>query len=583
MALPCLLWVWLLVPGVQGVKDGDMRLVNGATANEGRVEIFYGGQWGTVCDNLWDLTDASVVCRALGFENATEALGGAAFGPGTGPVMLDEVECTGSEPSLADCKSLGWLKSNCRHKKDASVVCSNETRSVHTLDLSEELSFALGQIFDGQRDCDLFIHVVGQGPEELVLDLCAHTLILTANPEAQALWEDPGSNVTMNVDSECMPVVRDFVRYFYSRRIEVSLLSVKCFHKLASAYGAQRLQDYCGRLFATLLPQDPSFRSPLDLYAYALATGDALLEELCVQFLAWNFEALTQVEDWLGVPTTLLQALLPRSELAVPSELDLLKALDVWSRGTGASHWEVEDLVQHVRFPMMLPEELFELQFNLSLYRAHEALFQKKIMQALEFHTVPFQLLAQYRGLNLTEDTYKPRMYTSATWSAMVTGDSRNRQNQELWYRSRTQFASEYNPGPYGYRYGPYQSFQTPQHPSFLFRAKLLSWSLVYLPTMQSCWNYGLSCSSSELPVLGLTKSGYPDPTIGYENKALILCEGRFVADVTDFEGLKAMIPTAMGTNSSKGASSFPCTRGAFSGFRVTIRPFYLTNATSLD
>lgn len=39
--------------------------------------------------------------------------------------MLDEVECTGAEPSLADCKSLGWLKSNCKHRKDASVVCSN--------------------------------------------------------------------------------------------------------------------------------------------------------------------------------------------------------------------------------------------------------------------------------------------------------------------------------------------------------------------------------------------------------------------------------------------------------------------------
>ncbi|MBZ3876574.1 Galectin-3-binding protein [Sciurus carolinensis] len=581
MALPCLLWMWLLVPGIQGVKDGDMRLVNGAAANEGRVEIFYEGQWGTVCDNLWDLTDASVVCRALGFENATEALGGAAFGPGTGPVMLDEVECTGSEPSLADCKSLGWLKSNCRHKKDAGVVCSNETRSVHTLDLSGELSFALGQIFDSQKGCDLFIQVVGQGTEEPVLDLCAHTLILTANPEAQALLGEPGSNVTvtMSVDSECMPVVRDFVRYFYSRRIEVSLPSVKCFHKLASAYGAQQLQDYCGRLFAILLPQDPSFHMPLDIYAYALDTGDALLEELCVQFLAWNFEALTQAEAWLGVPTTLLQALLSKSQLAVPSELALLKALDAWSRERGASHWEEEDLVQQVRFPMMLPEELFELQFNLSLYQAHEELFQKKIMQALEFHTVPFRLLAQYRGLNLTEDTYKPRMYTSATWSAMVTADSWNRRNQKLQYWSR----KEYTPTPYGSQYGPYQSFQTPQHPSFLFRAKQLSWSLVYLPTLQSCWNYGLSCSASELPVLGLTKSGYPDPTIGYENKALMLCEGRFVADVTDFEGLKAMIPSTAGSNSSRRASFFPCTTGAFSGFRVTVRPFYLTNTTSLD
>uniref|UniRef100_A0A5F9DTN1 Galectin 3 binding protein n=1 Tax=Oryctolagus cuniculus TaxID=9986 RepID=A0A5F9DTN1_RABIT len=127
MAPPRLFWVWLLLAGTRGEKDGDMRLANGDSANEGRVEIFYRGQWGTVCDNLWDLMDASVVCRALGFQNATEALGRAAFGPGTGPVMLDEVVCTGTESSLAECRSLGWLKSNCRHAQDAGVVCTNGT------------------------------------------------------------------------------------------------------------------------------------------------------------------------------------------------------------------------------------------------------------------------------------------------------------------------------------------------------------------------------------------------------------------------------------------------------------------------
>lgn len=345
------------------------------------------------------------------------------------------------------------------------------------------------------------------------------------------------------------------LRYLYSRRIDVSLSSVKCLHKLASAYQAEQLQSYCGHLFAILIPQDPSFRTPLELYAYALATRDPVLEEICVQFLAWNFGALTQAEAWLSVPPGLLQDLLSRTELVVPSELVLLRAVDEWSRERSTSHKEVEGLVEKVRFPMMPPRDLFSLQFNLSLYWSHEALLQKKILQALEFHTVPFELLAQYWGLNLTEDAYQPRLYTSPTWSESVMSSS----------------------------YSPYRSFQTPQHPSFLFQASSVSWSLVYLPTLQSCWNYGFSCSSDDPPLLALSKSSYSSPTIGYENRALLHCEGSFVADVIDFKGWKALIPSALSTNSSRSTSLFPCPAGFFSRFQVVIRPFYLTNSTGMD
>ena len=48
--------------------DGDIRVVNGLSALEGRVEVCVDGIWGTVCDDLWGVEEASVACRQLGFS-----------------------------------------------------------------------------------------------------------------------------------------------------------------------------------------------------------------------------------------------------------------------------------------------------------------------------------------------------------------------------------------------------------------------------------------------------------------------------------------------------------------------------------
>ncbi|NXT26299.1 DMBT1 protein, partial [Syrrhaptes paradoxus] len=102
-----------------------LRLANGPHRCAGRVEIFYDNQWGTVCDDRWDLEDAGVVCRQLGCGRALSAPGSRHFGTGSGPIWLDDVDCTGTEVALSYCRTKGWGKNNCHHGEDAGAVCSD--------------------------------------------------------------------------------------------------------------------------------------------------------------------------------------------------------------------------------------------------------------------------------------------------------------------------------------------------------------------------------------------------------------------------------------------------------------------------
>ena len=106
--------------------SSDFRLVGGRNQYEGRVEVNRSGEWQTVCDDSWDIAEAEVVCRWLGYGYAILAIQEAAFGQGSGRQWERRWYCSGSETSLDDCSSGSTA---CSHSEDASVICSGSGKT----------------------------------------------------------------------------------------------------------------------------------------------------------------------------------------------------------------------------------------------------------------------------------------------------------------------------------------------------------------------------------------------------------------------------------------------------------------------
>lgn len=111
-------------PGEKGAKgDGapratTVRLVPGPT--RGRVEVFYRGQWGTVCDDNFDNVDGKVICKMLGYQSALSTYSAP---PGSGNIWLDELRCTGTETDIFNCPQAPVGVHNCEHNEDAGLQC----------------------------------------------------------------------------------------------------------------------------------------------------------------------------------------------------------------------------------------------------------------------------------------------------------------------------------------------------------------------------------------------------------------------------------------------------------------------------
>ncbi|XP_063405982.1 deleted in malignant brain tumors 1 protein-like [Mytilus trossulus] len=115
--------------------QGILRLVGGSSGNNGRLEIKLYNEWGTVCDDSFENVEAAVACRQLGYCSG-HVLKSTVVDDGNGTIMLDDVDCLGSEDRLLNC-SYDSYTGDCGHQHDIGVYCSFECPKSGTLRLLE--------------------------------------------------------------------------------------------------------------------------------------------------------------------------------------------------------------------------------------------------------------------------------------------------------------------------------------------------------------------------------------------------------------------------------------------------------------
>ncbi len=108
------------------LQNGDVRLINGPAKNKGRVEVYYNGEWGTVCDDSWNNQDGDVICKQLGYEYAERLYYRAYYGQGSGPIWVDQIGCDVGAQSILECRHNGWNITDCHHGEDAALDCKRK-------------------------------------------------------------------------------------------------------------------------------------------------------------------------------------------------------------------------------------------------------------------------------------------------------------------------------------------------------------------------------------------------------------------------------------------------------------------------
>lgn len=129
--------------------DGQIRIVNGTIQQEGRAEVCFNGVWGSICQGSWNGIDAYVFCKELGYKGPSNnndliklysffnnsldptLYYNAKFGEGNGPVVWNNIACSGWESTIQSCSKQVYPSFTCSQQYTVGMTCKDGKGCIH--------------------------------------------------------------------------------------------------------------------------------------------------------------------------------------------------------------------------------------------------------------------------------------------------------------------------------------------------------------------------------------------------------------------------------------------------------------------
>ncbi|XP_065846358.1 neurotrypsin-like isoform X2 [Oscarella lobularis] len=205
-------------PSYTAQKSKTARLTKTKEPNSGVVEVKINGVWGTVCGRNWNQINSKVLCRQLGYPDAVEYFLNAYYGPGNGPILMNKVNCRGTETEIQKCRYSS--NSTCDHYEDVGVHCVNPLRSSGGVGIqseNEDLSKGFAEIFINNTWHYVCSSICNSKTAKMFCQQLGYPGVLEAKPFSQFnRWWGIDINCQCNKDQlqNCQLTENDYCHWF---------------------------------------------------------------------------------------------------------------------------------------------------------------------------------------------------------------------------------------------------------------------------------------------------------------------------------------------------------------------------------